>query len=216
MTMVKPEMADAFDTVIGIASPVLLGTPVTVPIENALAGVPGVDVMRSKSVPQLSSVQLIFEKGVDELATRQLITERMAIVTPNLPTWAAPPYMMPPLSAISRTLKVGITSKDKSVMDLSMLAYWTIRAKLLGVPGVANVAIWGEQLKILQVEVDPERLAKHNVTLDEVKALAAWMTWKCAVVNIPFGGAKGGIKCDPAKMSKGELERIKLKILLIA
>jgi CzcA family heavy metal efflux pump len=150
-------------------SPAEVESLVTVPIENALAGVPGVDVMRSKSVPQLSSVQLIFEKGVDELATRQLINERIALVTPNLPTWAAPPHMMPPLSAISRTMKVGITSKDKSVMDLSMLAYWTIRSKLLGVPGVANVAIWGEQLKMLQVEVDPAHLAKMGVTLDEVQ-----------------------------------------------
>ena len=47
-----------------------------------------------------------------------------------------------------------------------------------------------------------------NVTLDEVKALAAWMTWKCAVVGIPYGGAKGGIKCDPRNMSQGELERL--------
>jgi glutamate dehydrogenase (NAD(P)+) len=47
-----------------------------------------------------------------------------------------------------------------------------------------------------------------NVSLDEVTALAAWMTWKCAVVNIPFGGAKGGVVCDPLKMSVGELERL--------
>ncbi len=47
-----------------------------------------------------------------------------------------------------------------------------------------------------------------DVTLDEVRALASWMTWKCAVVNIPFGGAKGGVICDPAKMSRGELERM--------
>src|SRR5712671_1099558 len=51
-------------------------------------------------------------------------------------------------------------------------------------------------------------LAAHNVTLDEIRALASWMTWKCAVVNIPFGGAKGGVICDPHKMSMGELERM--------
>jgi len=146
---------------------------ITVPLENALAGVPGVDVMRSKSVPQLSSVVLIFKRGVDEMRVRQLVTERVDIATPNLPNWAAPPHMMPPLSSTSRVMKIGITSQDKSVMDLSMLAYWKIRARLLGVPGVANVAIWGEQLKMLQVEVDPERLAKANVTLDEVEQAVA-------------------------------------------
>src|SRR5437016_7270469 len=47
-----------------------------------------------------------------------------------------------------------------------------------------------------------------DVSIDEVRALATWMTWKCAVVNIPFGGAKGGVICDPLKMSRGELERL--------
>src|SRR5262249_60203273 len=66
-------------------------------------------------------------------------------------------------------MKIGIKSKDTSVMDLSMLAYWKIRQRLLGVPGVANIAIWGEQLKMLQVLVDPKRLAAADVTLDEVQ-----------------------------------------------
>ncbi|KRQ89347.1 efflux RND transporter permease subunit [Bradyrhizobium valentinum] len=142
---------------------------VSVPLENALNGVPGVDVMRSKSVPQLSSILLIFKPGADEIRARQLVSERMALASKTLPTWASPPFMMPPLSSTSRIMKVGITSKDKSVMDLSMLSYWTIRQRLLGVPGVANVAIWGEQLKMLQVMVDPKRLADVNVTLDQVQ-----------------------------------------------
>jgi CzcA family heavy metal efflux pump len=154
-------------------SPAEVEALVTVPMENALAGVPGVDGMRSKSVDQLSSVVLIFKPGVDELQVRQLVNERVAIVTSTLPTWAAPPHMMPPLSATSRVMKIGVTSKDKSVMDLSMLAYWNIRNKLLGVPGVANVAIWGEQLKMLMIEVDPERLARFNVTLDEVQEVVS-------------------------------------------
>ena len=142
---------------------------VTVPLENALNGVPDVDVMRSKSVQQLSSIVLIFKPGADEIRARQLVSERMAIASKTLPTWAAPPYMMPPLSSTSRIMKVGITSKDKSVMDLSMLAYWKIRQRLLGVPGVANIAIWGEQLKMLQVQVDTKRLAAADITLDEVQ-----------------------------------------------
>jgi len=150
-------------------SPTEVESLVTVPLENTLSGVPGIAFMRSKSVPQLSSITMIFEPGVDELGARQLVAERIAIASQSLPTWAAPPYMMPPLSATSRVMKIGISSKDRSVMDLSMLAYWTIRARLLGVPGVANVAIWGEQLKMLQVQVDPDRLAQAGVTLDEVQ-----------------------------------------------
>src|SRR3982074_2731227 len=142
---------------------------VTVPLENALNGVPDIEVMRSKSVSQLSSIVLIFKSGVDGIRARQLVSERMALATKSLPTWAAPPFMMPPLSSTSRIMKIGITSTDKSVMDLSMLAYWTIRQRLLGVPGVANIAIWGEQLKMLQVMVDPKRLAAADVTLDQVQ-----------------------------------------------
>jgi len=150
-------------------SPAEVETLVSVPLENALNGVPGVEVMRSKSVPQLSSILMILKPGADEVRTRQIVNERVAIASKNLPTWAAPPFMMPPLSATSRIMKIGITSADKSVMDLSMLAYWTIRQRLLGVPGVANIAIWGEQLKMLQVMVDPQKLASANVTLDEVE-----------------------------------------------
>jgi CzcA family heavy metal efflux pump len=65
-------------------------------------------------------------------------------------------------------MKIGITSDKYSVMDLSMITYWTIRERLLRVPGVANVAIWGERIEMLTVQVDPERMAGYDVTLDEV------------------------------------------------
>jgi len=149
-------------------SPAEVEEQVTVPIENAMNGVPGVEILRSSSVPQLSSVSAILARGADELAARQLVTERVAIATRNMPTWAAPPVMMPPVSTTSRVMKIGVTSKTLSMMDLSMLAYWKIRSRLLGVPGVANVPIWGEQLKMLQVQVDPDGLAKLGLTLDHV------------------------------------------------
>jgi CzcA family heavy metal efflux pump len=149
-------------------SPAEVEEQVSVPIENAMNGVPGVEILRSSSVPQLSSVTAILEHGADVLTARQLVAERVAIATRSMPTWAAPPVMMPPVSSTSRVMKIGISSKTRSMMDLSMLAYWRIRSRLLGVPGVANVAIWGEQLKMLQVQVDPERLAELNLTLDHV------------------------------------------------
>ena len=146
---------------------------VTVPLEQALNGVPGLDVMRSKSVPQLSSIELIFDSGTDEIAARQLVQERLDTVLPSLPTWAAPPIMMQPVSATSRIMKIGLSSKQLSLIDMSMISYWTIRARLLRVPGVANVAIWGERIQMQVVQVDPERLRANDVSLDEVMEVTA-------------------------------------------
>jgi len=141
---------------------------ITVPLEDALSGVPGLDDLRSKSVPQLSSIELFFKQGTDLIHARQLVQERIATVVPTLPTWASPPFMMQPVSATSRVMKIGLSSRTRSLIDMSMISYWTIRARLLRVPGVANVAIWGERLQMLQVQADPERLRSHHVSLERV------------------------------------------------
>ncbi|MGO4584431.1 efflux RND transporter permease subunit [Arthrobacter sp. 2RAF6] len=146
---------------------------VSVPIEASLSGVPGLDELRSKSVPQLSSIVLVFKQGTDLLNARQVVSERMAAVTSALPTWAAPPVMLQPLSSTSRVMKIGMTSSSRSLIEMSMLSYWTIRARLLRVPGVANVAIWGERLQMLQVQVQPDRLKAENVSLNEVMEVTA-------------------------------------------
>jgi CzcA family heavy metal efflux pump len=141
---------------------------ITVPMEEVFNGMPGLDVMRSKSVNQLSSILLIFEPGTDLMEARQLVQERLAIVTPTLPKWAAPPFMLPPLSSTARTMKIGISSDKYSVKELSMITYWKIRERLLRVPGVANVAIWGEQILLPAVQVEPALLAENGVTLEEI------------------------------------------------
>jgi CzcA family heavy metal efflux pump len=146
---------------------------VTVPMEQELNGVPGLDLLRSKSLSDLSSIELLFKPGTDILHSRQLVQERMTAVIPNLPTWAAPPVMIPPVSVTGRFMKIGLSSKTIPLTDMSMIAYWTIRARLLRVPGVANVVIWGERIKMPQVRVDPERMRQHDVTLDEVMEVTA-------------------------------------------
>jgi len=146
---------------------------VTVPLEQELNGVAGLDLMRSKSIADLSSIELLFKPGTDILRARQLVQERIATVIPNLPTWAAPPVLMPPVSVTGRFMKIGLSSKTISLTDMSMTAYWTIRARLLRVPGVANVAIWGERIKMPQVRVDPERMHAHDVSLNQVMEVTA-------------------------------------------
>jgi CzcA family heavy metal efflux pump len=141
---------------------------VTVPLEQSLQGLPELDTIRSKSVPQLSSITLLFNRGTDLLDARRLVQERVTTVTPTLPTWASPPVMIQPLSATSRVMKIGISSDTVSLIDMSTIAYWKIRTRLLRVPGVANVPIWGERLQQMQAHVDPKLLRDQGVTLLQV------------------------------------------------
>jgi CzcA family heavy metal efflux pump len=143
---------------------------VSVPLEQALNGVPGLDVIRSESVSQLSAISLVFDRGVSLRRARQLTQERLSTISPNLPTWAAPPVLMPPVSATARVMKIGLSpaSKDMTLIKMSTVAYWNIRQRLLRVPGVANVAIWGERLQQEHVLADPKRMAEHDVSLDQL------------------------------------------------
>jgi CzcA family heavy metal efflux pump len=141
---------------------------ITVPIEEQLQGIDGIEELRSKSVSQLSAIRIIFKKGTDELRARQLVTERVAQVAPTLPTWAAPPWIMPPLSATSRIMKIGLTSDELNGMEMSSIAYWKVRQRILRVPGVAQVNIFGERLQQRHVQVDPRKLAENGVSLDQV------------------------------------------------
>ncbi len=139
---------------------------VSVPLENALNGTSGLKTLRSKSVLGLSSVVLIFQEGTNLMSARQLVNERLSIEAPRLPAVVRAPVILSPLSSLSRVMKIGVTSKTLTQMDLSELAKWTIRPRLMAIPGVANVAIWGQRDRQFQVMVDPERLRAVGVTLD--------------------------------------------------
>src|SRR6185436_3862206 len=141
---------------------------ITVPIENALNGTASLKTLRSKSVLGLSSVVLIFQEDTDLMRARQVVQERLALVAPQLPAAARPPVILQPLSSTSRAMKIGVSSKTLSQIELTTLARWTIRPRLMAIPGVANVAIWGQRDRQLQVLVDPERLRNHGVALDDV------------------------------------------------
>jgi CzcA family heavy metal efflux pump len=149
-------------------SPTEVEALVTIPLEQALAGLPDLDILRSKSVTDLSSVKMIFKRSADPMKARQHVQEGLALVTSVIPKDVGPPVMLQPLSATARFMKIGLSSKKLSVVDQSMIAYWTIRPRLLSVPGVANVAIWGERIQMLQVQVEPARLRENGVSVQEV------------------------------------------------
>ena len=94
--------------------------------------------------------------------------ERLGQITADLPRWASPPWMMPPVSATSRIMKIGLSSDELNLVELSSLAYWKFNQRLMRVPGVAHVDIYGERLQQRHVQLDPARLARYGVPVELV------------------------------------------------
>lgn len=141
---------------------------VTVPLEaDLLNGVAFLKEIRSQSITGLSSIVMVFDPGTDIFRARQVVAERLTQAH-ALPNVSKPPAMLQPLSTENRIMMVGLRSNDQSLIDMSVLARWTIRPRLMGVPGVANVAIWGQRERQLQVLVDPEQLNQKGVSLDAI------------------------------------------------
>lgn len=149
---------------------------VTRPVENAVNGVGGLDSLRSQSIQGLSVVTAIFREGTDIFRARQMVAERLAEAAGQMPVGVKPPAMAPLTSATSMMLTVGLTSAKRSLMDVRTFADWTVRPRLLGVPGVAKVAVFGGEVRQIQVQVRPERLSAHGLSIEEVLAAARMAT----------------------------------------
>lgn len=142
---------------------------ITVPLEqDLLNGIAFLDEIHSESIPGLSSVVMFFEPGTAMLDARQVVAEKVAEAAVALPGVSTPPQMLQPLSSTSRVMAVRLSSENESPIDLSLLARWNIVPRLLGVQGVANVAIWGQRDRQLQVLVDPKRLGEADLSLQQI------------------------------------------------
>jgi Cu/Ag efflux pump CusA len=144
--------------------------------QDLLNGVPWLDSIYSESLPGLSSIVLVFQPGTDIVRARQMVTERLAQAF-ALPHVSKPPTMLQPLSSTSRVMVVGLSSKTLTPIQMSVLARWTISPRLLGVPGVANVAIWGQRDRQLQVLADPNKLIQNKVSLLQVLETTGNALW---------------------------------------
>lgn len=183
---------------------------ITVPLEaDLLNGVAWLDEIRSESVPGLSSIELVFEPGTDVLEARQMVAERMTQAH-ALPHVSRPPAMLQPLSSTSRVLMVGLSSDELSLMDLSVLARWKLKPRLTGVPGVANVAIWGQRERQLQVQVDPERLQENGVSVVQVMKTTGNALWvsPLSFVEASTPGSGGFIETPNQRMGVQHLSPI--------
>ncbi|MEO6472141.1 MAG: efflux RND transporter permease subunit [Aeromicrobium sp.] len=146
----------------------------TTPIEaDLLNGIEGVEVIRSKSTAGLSSIVLVFEQGFDVYKGRQLVQERLTQLNgAAFPHVSRPPVVLPPLSSSSRVMMIGLSAENLSPIQKSVIARWTIKPRLLGIQGVSDVNIWGMRDQQIQVQVDPDKLRKENVSLSQIISTA--------------------------------------------
>jgi Cu/Ag efflux pump CusA len=144
--------------------------------QDLLNGVPWVETIRSESLPGLSSITIVFKRGTDLMKARQMVAERLSQAY-ALPHVSKAPIMIQPRSATSRVLIVGLSSKTLTPIQMSVLARWTIVPRLKGVPGVANVAIWGQRDRQLQVQVDPKKLTDNKISLLQVLETTGNALW---------------------------------------
>lgn len=151
-------------------------TLVTQPAENALGGMVGLQSMRSRSMQGLSAITLVFEDHTNVMQARQLVTERINGLAATLPAGVKPPRLLPLTTTTSVVRAIGLTSKTRSLMDLYDIAQWTVRPQLLGVPGVADVIVFGGDARQMQIQVDPAKLMRYGLSIQDVIAAARQST----------------------------------------
>src|SRR5258708_9924060 len=145
---------------------------VTRPIENTINGVSNLESIRSQSVQGLSVITAIFEEHSDVFRARQVVAERLSELVGEMPQCEKAPVMAPLTSAASLVLAVGLTSDRLSLMDLRTFADWTLRPRLIGVPGVAKAVVFGGEVRQVQVQVLPAPLAPFDLAITDLLAAA--------------------------------------------
>ena len=176
---------------------------ITVPLEaDLLNGVPWLQVIQSESMAGLSTIEMIFAPGTDLMKARQMVQERLT-QSRALPNVSSPPTMLQPVSSASRVMNIGLSSKSVSLIDMSVQARWNIAPRLAGVPGVANVSIWGQRERQVQVLVDARNLNKKGVKLDQVIKTTGEAVWSSPLtyLNSSTPGTGGFIETPNQRLS---------------
>jgi CzcA family heavy metal efflux pump len=145
---------------------------VTGPLEQALLGTPQTTSVRSTSAPGISLVTVIFEDGVDIYRARQLVTERLQLAQARLPHSIPPPQIVPISAPIGALLRFCLTSASgdptQAALDLRTFADWTLRPRLLAIPGVAQVVAQGGDVERIEVRPNPDRMRQFHVSIADI------------------------------------------------
>jgi CzcA family heavy metal efflux pump len=149
---------------------------VTRPIESVVLGATGISIEQSTSSQGLSAVKIVFSSKTNVYRARQIVAERLASLQGQLPREAQPPVLTPLTSSTGVVMVLGFTSKTRSLIDVRTIARWTVKPSLLAVPGVAGVQIFGQGVKQFQIQVDPDKLIRHRLGLNQVLSAARLAT----------------------------------------
>src|SRR5574338_785722 len=144
-------------------SPEQVEVLVTKPIEDAINGVEGIAAVRSQSIQGLSVITAVLAEHQDIYRARQSLAERLVEVAGRLPETVAPPVLTPLTSSSSTVLVIGVTSSTRTLMEQRTFVDWVMRPRLLATPGVSKVAVFGGEVRQLQVQLDPDRLRRYGV-----------------------------------------------------
>lgn len=149
---------------------------VTRPVETSLSGLIGIDHVRSESIQGLSIVNVYFDEGTDIYRNRQLVSERLAGLVNMLPEGVGPAVPVPMASSSATILTIGVTSSSKDLMTLRSLVDWNLVPTILSVPGVADVNVFGGDIKQLQIQIDAEKLREYQLGINDIVAAAEQAT----------------------------------------
>ena len=153
-------------------SPEQVEVLVTRPIENTINGLGNMESLRSESIQGLSIITAVFKQGTDIYVARQMLAEKLAETAGQLPAAAKTPVMSPLTSATMDLLKFGLVSDKLSPMELRTFADWTVKPRVLSVPGVARCIVFGGEVRQFQVQVKPDRLDAYGLTISDVLTAA--------------------------------------------
>src|SRR5579872_5028644 len=183
---------------------------VTRPIEFSVNGSPNLESIRSESVQGLSVVTVVFSERTDIFRARQMVNERLAEAAAQLPQGVHAPVMAPLTSAASMVLIVGLTSETWSLMDLRTFADWMLRPRLLGVPGVAKAVVFGGEVRQLQIQVRPDRMAAYGVSLTDIVDAARASTGVRGAGFVETGSQRIVLQTQGQSLTPAELGEVVL------
>lgn len=179
---------------------------VTTPIENAVIGVTGIQAVRSGSIQGLSLITVIFQNTGSIYLDRQLVAERLGTLAGQLPAGSTP-VMTPLTSTTSWVMEVALSSQKLSPMDLTTVANWVVKRRLLAVPGVANVSVFGAMTRQVQIQYDPEKLIQHDLAVTDVITAAERATAVRGAGFVSTPNQRIILQTEGQSLTPGEISR---------